>query len=64
MSSTTGTEDGAGKTTCRIGASGTTYFGACETAFFALHDRVLSGGEQEQMREYAKSVLEGRVTLP
>lgn len=64
VSSTTNTENGAGKTTCRIGASGTAYFGSCEAAFFALHDRALSAGEQEQMRAYAKAVLEGRVTLP
>ena len=64
VNSTTNTQDGVSKTTCRIGASGTTYFGSSETAFFALHGRVLSAGEQEQMRIYAKAVLAGRVTLP
>jgi hypothetical protein len=64
VSSTTNTQDGAAKTTCRIGAAGTTYFASAETAFFALYDRVLSGGEQEQMRTYATAVLDGRVTLP
>ena len=64
VNSTTGSEDGASKTTCRIGAAGTAYFGSCETALFALYDRVLSAGERESMRTYAKAALEGRVALP
>ena len=64
VSSTTNTQDGAEKTTCRIGAAGAAFFASSEIAFFALYDRVLGAGEQEQMRTYAKAVLEGRVTLP
>ncbi len=62
--STTSTEDGGSKTTCRIGAAGNAYFASSETAFFALYDRVLSQGEQDQMRTYAAAALAGRVTLP
>ena len=64
VNSTTNTQDGASKTTCRIGAAGTTYFGSSETAFVALYGRVLTVGEQDQMRTYAKATLAGRVTLP
>lgn len=62
--STTNSEAAGVKTTCRIGAAGVAYFASSETAFFAMYDRVLTSGEQEQMREYAKAVLAGRVSLP
>ncbi len=64
VNSTTNTQAGAAKTSCRLGAAGTVYFAEGETAFLSLHSRVLSGAEQEQMREFAKATLEGRVTLP
>ena len=64
VQSTTNTQGGAAKTTCRIGAAGTAFFASSETAFVALFDRVLDGAEQEQMRSYAKAALAGRVTLP
>ena len=52
------------KTTCRLGAAGTAHFANAEMAFFSLHNRVLSAGEKESMRSYAKTILTGRVTLP
>jgi len=64
VASTTNSEDGAAKTTCRLGAAGVAYFASSEAAFFALYDRVLGAAEQEQMRTYAKEVLAGRVQLP
>ena len=64
VASTTNTEPGAMKTTCRIGAAGVAYFASSETAFFALYDRVLSAAEQEQVRTFAKDALTGRVALP
>jgi hypothetical protein len=64
INSTTNTQDGGAKTTCRIGAAGTAYFASAETSFLALYDRVLSAGEREEMRAYAKAVLAGRVSLP
>ncbi len=64
VNTTTNTQAGAAKTSCRLGAAGTVYFAEGETAFLSLHSRVLSGAEQEQMREFAKATLEGRVTLP
>ena len=62
--STTNTQGGEAKTTCRLGSAGTAYFASSEASFFALYDRVLSPAEQEQMRSYAKTALEGRVALP
>jgi len=64
VNSTTSTQDGGTKDACRIGAAGTVYFAEGETAFFALHDRVLSIGEQDAMRDFAKKELAGRVALP
>ena len=64
VSSTTNTQAGSAKTSCRLGAAGVAYFGSFETGFFALYDRVLNTTEQDQMRTYAKAVLAGRITLP
>lgn len=55
---------GQAKTTVRLGAAGTGQFANAEMAFFSYHNRVLSAGEKEAMRGYAKTILEGRVALP
>jgi|GEM_PF-2063033 len=55
---------GQAKTVVRLGAAGTGQFANAEVAFFSHHSRVLSTAEKESMRTYAKSVLEGRVSLP
>ena len=64
VNSTTSSVDGAAKAVCRLGAAGTSYFAGGEVAFLSMHNRVLSTGEQESMRTYAREVLEGRVALP
>lgn len=62
--STTATEDGLPKTTFLLGAAGSTYFAQMEASFLSLHDRALTDAEAEVMREHARDLLDGRVTLP
>jgi hypothetical protein len=62
--STSSTEDGTTKSVFRIGTAGGVQYSNMEAAFFALHDRVLTTSEQDQMRAFAKQTLAGRVALP
>jgi hypothetical protein len=47
----------------RLGALSNKYLGGA-LAFLTLHNRVLSTAEADQMRQFAKQALAGRVTLP
>lgn len=63
VDSTTSSGTGLSKSEFRLGALGNKFLGGT-LAFFTLHNRVLSDGEADQMREFARKVLQGRVTLP
>jgi hypothetical protein len=63
VDSTTNGGAGQSKTEFRLSGLGNTYL-AGTLAFFAMHNRVLSDAEADQMREFAQEVLSGRVTLP
>jgi large repetitive protein len=63
VDSTTNSGAGLAKTDFRLGVLGNKYLGGT-LAFFTLHNRVLSDAEADQMREFARKVLAGRVTLP
>jgi Concanavalin A-like lectin/glucanases superfamily len=63
VDSTTNGGTGQSKTEFRLSGLGNKYFSGT-VAFFTLHNRVLSDVEADQMREFAREVLSGRVTLP
>jgi hypothetical protein len=63
VQSTTNGGDGQAKTLFRLGALASKFLSG-SLAFFTMHNRVLSDAEADQMREYARQVLEDRVTLP
>lgn len=64
VNSTTATASGDAKTVFRIGSAGSAAYGQGVMAFFSIHDRALSSVELESMREFARTRLAGRVTLP
>jgi hypothetical protein len=51
------------KTEFRLGALSNKYLSGT-LAFLTLHNRVLSTAEADHMRQFAKQILAGRVTLP
>jgi Concanavalin A-like lectin/glucanases superfamily len=63
VDSTTNSGTGQSKTEFRLSGLGNKYLEGT-LAFFAMHNRVLSDSEADQMRKFAKEVLAGRVTLP
>ncbi len=63
VDSTTNSGAGQSKTEFRLSGLGNKYMEGT-LAFFSMHNRVLSDAEADQMREYARQELTGRVTLP
>jgi hypothetical protein len=63
VDSTTNSGTGQSKTEFRLSGLGNKYLEGT-VAFFTMHNRVLSDAEADQMRQFAKEVLAGRVTLP
>jgi len=63
VDSTTNSGTGQSKTEFRLSGLGNKYLEGT-LAFFTMHNRVLSDAEADQMREFAREALAGRVTLP
>jgi hypothetical protein len=63
VDSTTNSGTGQSKTEFRLSGLGNKYLEGT-LAFFTLHNRVLNDAEADQMREFAREELAGRVTLP
>jgi hypothetical protein len=63
VDSTTNSAAGISKTEFRLSGLGNKYLSAT-VALFSMHNRVLSDAEADQMRQFAKATLAGRVTLP
>jgi hypothetical protein len=63
VDSTTNSGTGQSKTDFRLSGLGNTFLNGT-LAFFTMHNRVLNDAEADQMREFAREALAGRVTLP